>query len=95
MLKETHASVINSYADYATEMRRMRRRADRPFSETASASASVSSIYSLDCDSSQNFTVKRHQREPSNASMGSISATKEEEQDVRQRNTASVVKTSK
>ncbi|BHF74849.1 Lysophosphatidylcholine acyltransferase 2 [Sparganum proliferum] len=46
-LSMDYPKLVNSYADYRSEMQRIRRRLERPFSDTASSSASVSSIYSL------------------------------------------------
>ncbi|VDN32812.1 unnamed protein product [Dibothriocephalus latus] len=42
-----YPKLVNSYGEYRSEMLRVRRRLERPFSDTASSSASVSSIYSL------------------------------------------------
>ncbi|VDM01162.1 unnamed protein product [Schistocephalus solidus] len=46
-LSMDYPKLVNSYGDYRSEMQRVRRRLERPFSDTASSSASVSSIYSL------------------------------------------------
>uniref|UniRef100_A0A5K3EIH8 PlsC domain-containing protein n=2 Tax=Mesocestoides corti TaxID=53468 RepID=A0A5K3EIH8_MESCO len=78
-----YPKLVSSYADYKSEMNRMRRLSERPFSETSSESNSVSSLCSLSADDA---TFKPgHRRNASNVSVGSTGSLDQSETELRMR----------